>query len=107
MFFHWNPYLKTDSANLLILLSDNDFHKKICRNFCVIFLRNVSSNNICIALGTTQNAENQKTIISTLKNRLNGIWHQVRKLKIPLAKTHSCMKTKASLTDNYSCDGRM
>ena len=27
-FFHWNPYLKTDSANLLILFSVNDFHKK-------------------------------------------------------------------------------
>ena len=59
-FFHWNPYLKTDSANLFILFSVNEFHKEICRNFYVIFLRNVSSNNICIALGTTQNAENQK-----------------------------------------------
>ena len=28
-FFHWNPYLKTDSANLLILFSVNDFHKKM------------------------------------------------------------------------------
>ena len=27
-FFHWNPYLKTNSANLLILISVNDFHKK-------------------------------------------------------------------------------
>jgi hypothetical protein len=34
--------------------------KKICRNFYVIFLRNVSSNDVCIALGKTQNAENQK-----------------------------------------------
>jgi hypothetical protein len=34
--------------------------KKICRNFYVIFLRNVSSNNVCIALGKTQNAKNQK-----------------------------------------------
>ena len=59
-FFHWNPYLKRDSANLLILFSVNEFHKKICRNFYVIFLRNVSSNNVCIALGKTQNAENQK-----------------------------------------------
>ena len=31
-FFHWNPYLKTDIANLLFLLSINDFHKKIYRN---------------------------------------------------------------------------
>ena len=59
-FFHWNPYLKRDSANFLILFSVTDFHKKICRNFYVIFLRNVSSNNVCIALGKTQNAENQK-----------------------------------------------
>ena len=29
-FVHWNPYLKTDSANLLILFSGNDFHKKAC-----------------------------------------------------------------------------
>ena len=58
--FHWNPYLRADSANLLILFSGNDFHKKICRNFYVIFLRNVSSNNVCIVLGKTQNAENQK-----------------------------------------------
>ena len=36
-FYYWNPYLKTDSANLLILFSVNDFHKKICRNFYVIF----------------------------------------------------------------------
>ena len=35
------------------------------------------------------------------------IWHQVSKLKNPSAQTPSCMKTKASLTDNYSCDGRM
>ena len=34
--------------------------KKLCRNFYVIFLRNVSSNNVRIALGKTQNAENQK-----------------------------------------------
>ena len=59
-FFHWNPYLKTDSATLLILFSVNEFHKEICRNFYVIFLHNVFSNNVCIALGKTQNAENQK-----------------------------------------------
>ena len=59
-FFHWNPYIKTDSANLLILFPLNEFHKKICRNFYVIFLRNVSSNNVCIAHGKTQNAENKK-----------------------------------------------
>ena len=40
-FFHWNPYLKTG----------NDFLKKICRNFYIIFPRNVSSHNVCIALG--------------------------------------------------------
>ena len=27
-FFHWIPYLETDSANLIILFSVNDFHKK-------------------------------------------------------------------------------
>ena len=27
-FFHWNPYLKTDSANIPCLFSLNDFHKK-------------------------------------------------------------------------------
>ena len=58
VFFH--PYLKRDSANLLILFSVNEFHKEICRNFYVIFLRNVSINNVCNALGKTQNAENQK-----------------------------------------------
>ena len=63
--------LKTDSVNLLVLFSDNDFHEKKCRNFYVIFLHNVSSNNKCIALGKTQNEENKKNIISTLKNRLN------------------------------------
>ena len=60
LFHHWNPYVKTDSANLLILFSVIEFHKKICRNFYVIFLRNVSSSNVCIALGKTQNAENKK-----------------------------------------------
>ena len=50
-FFHWNPYLKTDSANLRILFSVNDFHKQICRNFYIIFLRNISRNNVCIAHG--------------------------------------------------------
>ena len=30
------------------------------RKFYVIFLRSISSNNICTALGKTQNAENQK-----------------------------------------------
>ena len=59
-FFDWNPYLKIESANLLILFSVNDFHKKICRNFYVIFLRNNSSNNVCTALGKTKNAENLK-----------------------------------------------
>ena len=59
-FFHWNPYLKTNSANLLILFSVNDFHKKMCRNFYVIFLHNVPSNDVCIALGKMQNAEYQK-----------------------------------------------
>ena len=38
-FFHWNPYLKTDSANLLILFSVNDFHKKNMQKF----LRNLST----------------------------------------------------------------
>ena len=66
-FFRWNPYLKTDSANLLILFSINDFHKKIYRNFYIIFLQNVSSNNVCIALGKTQNAENQTHNIATEK----------------------------------------
>ena len=59
-FFHWNPYLKTDSTNLLILFSGNDFLKKICWNFYVIFLCNVFNNNVCIALGKTQNAKYQK-----------------------------------------------
>ena len=31
-FFHWNPYLKTDSANLLILFSANDFNPRIREN---------------------------------------------------------------------------
>ena len=34
--------------------------KKICRNFYVTFLRNVFSNDVYIALGNTQNTENQK-----------------------------------------------
>ena len=52
MFFHWNPYLKTDSANPLILIAVNGFHKKIRRNFYVIFLHHVSSKK--------HNAENRK-----------------------------------------------
>ena len=36
-FFNWNPYLKTDSANLHIHFSVNDFHKKAFRNFYVMF----------------------------------------------------------------------
>ena len=59
-FFHWNPYIKTDSANLLVLFPVDEFHEKICRNFYVIFLRNVSSNNVCITLGKTHDAENEK-----------------------------------------------
>ena len=35
---------------------------KICRNFYVIFLRNASSNNVCVALGKTQNTEKNKKI---------------------------------------------
>ena len=66
-FFHWNPYLKTDSANLLILFSVTDFHKKICRNFYGIFLRNVSINNECIALGKTKNAKIKNHDINTEK----------------------------------------
>jgi hypothetical protein len=34
--------------------------KKICRNFHVILLCNPPSDNVCIALEKTQNAENQK-----------------------------------------------
>ena len=59
-YFYWNPYLKTDSASLLILFSVNDFHKKICRNFYGIFLRNFYSNNERIALGKTKNKKNKK-----------------------------------------------
>ena len=59
-FFHWNPYLKTDSTNFHILFSVNDFNKKICGNFYVIFIYNVSGNNICIALGKTQNVKEIK-----------------------------------------------
>ena len=81
-YFHWNPYLKTDSANLLILFSANDFHKEICRNFYVIFLCNVSSNKVYIALGKTKNAENQKTILSTLKNRPIDIKFQLHKQSV-------------------------
>jgi hypothetical protein len=64
-FFYWNPYLKTDSANLDLLFSVNDFHKH--RNFYVIFLRNVSSNDICIAPGKTQIAEKKPRNINTEK----------------------------------------
>ena len=59
-FFHWNPYLKTNSANLLILFTVIVTSIKNNRNIYVIFLRNVSSNNVCIAHGKTQNAENKK-----------------------------------------------
>ena len=34
--------------------------KKICRNFYEIFLPNVSSNDLCIASGKTQNAEDHE-----------------------------------------------
>ena len=54
-FFNWNTYLKTDSANLLILFSVNEFNtRRIRKNFYVIFLRNISINNVCIALGKTK-----------------------------------------------------
>ena len=53
-FFHWNPYLKIDSAYLVILFSVN---KKRCRNFYVIFLRNVSAIMYVLHL---EIAENQK-----------------------------------------------
>ena len=56
--FYWNLYLKTDSANLLTIFSVNDFNTRICENFYVIFLRNLSNNNVQIALGKTQHAEN-------------------------------------------------
>ena len=58
VFSHRNPYLKTDSANLLIFFSVDDFNTRLCENFYVFFVRDVSSNNVCIALGKTQNAEN-------------------------------------------------
>ena len=59
-FFALESLHQTDSANLLIPLSVKDFHKKTCRNFNVIFMRNASSNKVCIALGKAQNAENHK-----------------------------------------------
>ena len=65
--FILKPSFKTDSTYLLILFPVNEFHKKICINFYVIFLRNVSSNNVCITLGKTQNAENQTHNIDTEK----------------------------------------
>ena len=51
--------LKVFSANLLIFFSVKDFHRRIRENFYIIFLHNVSTNNLCIALGKTQNAEIQ------------------------------------------------
>ena len=92
-FFHWNPYLKTDSANLLILFSVNNFHKRICRNFYVIFLCNASKQWCIIALGKTQKRRESKTIISQLKNRayinvrLWSLWHDVAASK-PFALAH-------------------
>ena len=66
-FFHWNPYLKTDSANLLVLFSVNDFHKRIFRKFSVIFLHNVFSKNVYIALGKTKMQKIEKHNIITEK----------------------------------------
>ena len=78
--FHWNPYLKTDCANLPILFSvtSKDFHTRIRENFYIIFLRNVSNNNLCIALGKTQTqkAENQIHKIASEKYRSSCIWTQ-------------------------------
>ena len=45
------PLPQTNSADLLVLFSVNDFYKKIWRDFYRIFLCNVSSNDSCIALG--------------------------------------------------------
>ena len=60
-FFHWNPYLKTDGVNLLILFFINDFHKKYLEvstwSFNLIF---PAVMYVRIALGKTQNAANQK-----------------------------------------------
>ena len=93
-FFHWNSYLKTDSSNLLILISVNDFHKKICRNFFVIFLQNVLSNNERIVLGKNTKCRKSKTMISPLRNRpkvmcspmseMKSNTNQVREVVFPL-----------------------
>ena len=37
LFFHWNPYLKTDSANILNIFSVTDFNTNLFANLYVIF----------------------------------------------------------------------
>ena len=54
--FPWNPYLKTDSANFLILFLVNDFQKYICKNFYVMFLAIM----YVLHMEKKQNAEYQK-----------------------------------------------
>jgi hypothetical protein len=56
-FWFWSKQIVPSSLFSFQLMTSI---KKICRNFYVIFLRNVSSSNVCTALGKTQNTENLK-----------------------------------------------
>ena len=58
LFFSLESLPQTDTANLPILFSVNDFNTRIHEHFDIIFQYNVSSNNVCIGLRKIQNAEN-------------------------------------------------
>ena len=68
LFFHWNPYLKTDSGNLLILFSVNDFHTNICKNFYVMF-----PAIVCIVLKKTKMQEIKTHKFATEQNAYSTI----------------------------------
>ena len=54
--------LPLNRSKLAILFSVKEFHTRIRENFYIIFLRIVSSNIVCIALGKPQNAEDQNPL---------------------------------------------
>ena len=60
MFFLWNPQLKTDSANTLLSFQLKDPKQEFIHKNCyVIFLGNISSKKVCVAVEKNQYVENQ------------------------------------------------
>ena len=69
MFFLWNPQHKRSAkCQHLIIFSVNDSKARMHKNCYVIFLCNVSSSNVCIAVEKT-NPQKIKSNRKPLKNR--------------------------------------